>query len=49
VIPALVMGYSIGYEAKSLPVPGGIDLLDAGRRAERLLMPDNCRITGIGR
>jgi hypothetical protein len=24
----LTMAYSIGYEAKSLPVPGGIDILD---------------------
>ena len=43
------MGYSIGYEAKSLRVPSGIDLLDAGRRAEPFVMPDNCRITGIWR
>jgi hypothetical protein len=41
-IPALVMGYSIGYEAKSLPVPGGIDILDVERRAERFVMADNC-------
>jgi len=41
-IPALVAAYSIGYEAKSLPVPGGIDILDVDRRAERLVMPDNC-------
>jgi hypothetical protein len=43
------MGYSIGWEAKSLGVPGGIVLLDAGRRAERFVMPENCRITGIWR
>jgi hypothetical protein len=48
-IPALVMAYSIGYEAKSLPVPGGIDILDVDRRAARFVMPDNCRITGIWR
>jgi len=41
-IPALAAAYSIGYEAKSLPVPGGIDILDVDRRAERLVMPDNC-------
>jgi uncharacterized membrane protein YbhN (UPF0104 family) len=29
-VPALVMGYSIGYAANSLPVPGGIGVLDAG-------------------
>ena len=28
--PALVMGYSIGYIANTLPVPGGIGVLDAG-------------------
>jgi hypothetical protein len=48
-IPALVMAYSIGYEAKSRPVPGGIDILDVDRRAERFVMPDNCSITGIRR
>jgi len=41
-IPALAAAYSIGYEAKSLPVPGGIDILDVDRRAERLVMADNC-------
>ena len=41
-IPALVAAYRIGYEAKSLPVPGGIDILDVDRRAERFVMPDNC-------
>jgi hypothetical protein len=40
-IPALVMAYSIGYEAKSLPVPGGIDILDVDRRAARFVMADN--------
>jgi uncharacterized membrane protein YbhN (UPF0104 family) len=29
-VPVLVMGYSIGYAANSLPVPGGIGVLDAG-------------------
>jgi uncharacterized membrane protein YbhN (UPF0104 family) len=29
-IPALIMGYSIGYAANALPVPGGIGVLDAG-------------------
>jgi uncharacterized membrane protein YbhN (UPF0104 family) len=29
-IPGLVLGYSIGYLANSLPVPGGIGVLDAG-------------------
>ena len=48
-IPALVAAYSIGYEAKSLPVPGGIDILDVDRRAARFVMADNCRITGIWR
>jgi hypothetical protein len=48
-IPALMMAYSIGYEAKSLPVPGGIDILGVDRRAARFVMADNCRITGIWR
>jgi uncharacterized membrane protein YbhN (UPF0104 family) len=29
-VPALTMGYSIGYAANSLPIPGGIGVLDAG-------------------
>ena len=29
-IPALVLAYNIGYLANSLPVPGGIGVLDAG-------------------
>jgi uncharacterized membrane protein YbhN (UPF0104 family) len=29
-IPALTMAYSIGYAANSLPIPGGIGVLDAG-------------------
>jgi uncharacterized membrane protein YbhN (UPF0104 family) len=29
-VPVLVMAYSIGYGANSLPVPGGIGVLDAG-------------------
>jgi uncharacterized membrane protein YbhN (UPF0104 family) len=29
-VPALMMGYTIGYVANSLPVPGGIGVLDAG-------------------
>ena len=29
-IAALIMGYSIGYVANALPVPGGIGVLDAG-------------------
>ena len=29
-VPVLVMAYSIGYAATSLPVPGGIGVLDAG-------------------
>jgi hypothetical protein len=41
-IPALMMAYSIGYEAKSLPVPGGIDILNVDRRAGRFVMADNC-------
>jgi hypothetical protein len=42
VIRALIMAYSIGYEAKSLPVPGGIDILDVDRRAEQFVTADNC-------
>jgi hypothetical protein len=48
-IPALVMAYSIGYEAKSLPVPGDVDILDVDRRSARFVMPAHCRITGIWR
>lgn len=29
-IPALIIGYTIGYLANALPVPGGIGVLDAG-------------------
>jgi uncharacterized membrane protein YbhN (UPF0104 family) len=29
-IPALVLAYSIGYVANTLPIPGGIGVLDAG-------------------
>jgi hypothetical protein len=38
---------STGYEAKSLPVPGGNDILDIDRRAERFVTADDCRVTGI--
>jgi hypothetical protein len=47
-IPALMMAYSIGYAAKALPVPGGIEILDADRRAERFVMDDNCESPGSG-
>jgi uncharacterized membrane protein YbhN (UPF0104 family) len=36
-LPALVLGYSIGYLANSLPVPGGIGVLDAGLAGALLL------------
>jgi uncharacterized membrane protein YbhN (UPF0104 family) len=29
-VPALILGYTIGYVANALPVPGGIGVLDAG-------------------
>jgi uncharacterized membrane protein YbhN (UPF0104 family) len=29
-VPALVLGYTIGYLANALPIPGGIGVLDAG-------------------
>jgi hypothetical protein len=48
-IPALMMACSIGDEAKSLPVPGGIDILDVDRSAERFVTAGNCSITGIWR
>jgi hypothetical protein len=48
-IPALMMACSIGDEAKALPVPRGIDILDVDRRAERFVTPGNCSITGIWR
>jgi hypothetical protein len=34
------MAYSIGNEAQSLPVPGGIDILDVD--AARLVIADSC-------
>jgi hypothetical protein len=34
-ISALVMACGIGNEAKPLPVPGGIDILDVDRRRVR--------------
>jgi hypothetical protein len=36
-IPALMMAYSIGYEAQPLPVPGGLGILHVDRRAERFV------------
>jgi uncharacterized membrane protein YbhN (UPF0104 family) len=30
VVPALVLGYTIGYLANAVPIPGGIGVLDAG-------------------
>jgi uncharacterized membrane protein YbhN (UPF0104 family) len=36
-IPGLVLGYSIGYLANTLPVPGGIGVLDAGLSGALLL------------
>ncbi|MDQ6804711.1 MAG: lysylphosphatidylglycerol synthase domain-containing protein, partial [Actinomycetota bacterium] len=36
-LPDLVLGYSIGYLANSLPVPGGIGVLDAGLSGALLL------------
>jgi uncharacterized membrane protein YbhN (UPF0104 family) len=36
-LPGLVLGYSIGYLANSLPVPGGIGVLDAGLAGALLL------------
>jgi uncharacterized membrane protein YbhN (UPF0104 family) len=36
-LPALVLGYSIGYLANTLPIPGGIGVLDAGLSAALLL------------
>jgi hypothetical protein len=41
-IPALVAAYSIGYAAKPLSVPGGINILDVDRRAARFVMSDIC-------
>jgi hypothetical protein len=35
-------GFSIGHEAQPLPIPGGVDILDADRRAERFVTADNC-------
>jgi hypothetical protein len=29
-VPALILGYTIGYVANALPVPGGAGVLDAG-------------------
>jgi uncharacterized membrane protein YbhN (UPF0104 family) len=36
-VPALVLGYTIGYGANALPVPGGIGVLDAGLAGALLL------------
>jgi uncharacterized membrane protein YbhN (UPF0104 family) len=36
-LPGLILGYSIGYLANSLPVPGGIGVLDAGLAGALLL------------
>ena len=36
-IPALVLGYSIGYLANTLPIPAGIGVLDAGLSGALLL------------
>jgi uncharacterized membrane protein YbhN (UPF0104 family) len=36
-LPALVLGYSIGYLANTLPIPGGIGVLDAGLSGALLL------------
>jgi uncharacterized membrane protein YbhN (UPF0104 family) len=36
-VPALVLGYSIGYLANTLPIPGGIGVLDAGLAGALLL------------
>jgi uncharacterized membrane protein YbhN (UPF0104 family) len=36
-IPALVLGYSVGYLANMLPIPGGIGVLDAGLAGALLL------------
>jgi hypothetical protein len=35
------MAYSIGYEAKPLPVPGDIDILDVDRSAKRFVIADS--------
>ena len=36
-VPALVLGYSIGYLANILPIPGGVGVLDAGLAGALLL------------
>jgi uncharacterized membrane protein YbhN (UPF0104 family) len=36
-LPGLVLGYSIGYLANTLPIPGGIGVLDAGLSGALLL------------
>jgi uncharacterized membrane protein YbhN (UPF0104 family) len=36
-LPALVLGYTIGYLANALPIPGGIGVLDAGLTGALLL------------
>jgi uncharacterized membrane protein YbhN (UPF0104 family) len=36
-VPVLVLGYSIGYLANTLPIPGGIGVLDAGISGALLL------------
>jgi hypothetical protein len=48
-VPPVVLAYTISYEAKWLPAPGGIDVRDVDRCAERFVTADNGRITGIRR
>jgi hypothetical protein len=36
-VPALVLAYNIGYLANTLPIPGGIGVLDAGLAGSLLL------------
>jgi uncharacterized membrane protein YbhN (UPF0104 family) len=36
-VPALILGYSIGYLANILPIPGGVGVLDAGLAGALLL------------
>ena len=35
-----MMAYGIGYEANPIRVPGGIDIVDVDRRAERFVIAD---------
>jgi hypothetical protein len=44
-----MMACSIGYEAKPLPAPVGVDILEVDRRAAQFVLADNWSIASIWR